>query len=266
MSGYRRPGTPADVERTLRQEAGFGCAKCGHPYIEYHHIVPFSEEEHFRAADMVALCGNCHPAVAGWGRDRQYEVKKNPHNAKSGIARGALEYDKRNLVFKVGGNWYENTPTILQFHDIPIISCHLEEGQAKISLNIMDDTGRIILSVKDNNIIFRINDLWDFEYRHNLATARYGARDVALKLDFRGQDATIEGKLWLGSQQALLRHDHTTLPGNNVFRGSRITNCGVGIQLGNPGVSPWAATKRNHLCPCGSGKRYKHCHGHPRIL
>lgn len=69
---YRRPPTPADVERKLRQEAGFGCARCGHPYIEYHHIIPYAEEPHFRAEDMIALCGNCHSAVSKLGRDRQY--------------------------------------------------------------------------------------------------------------------------------------------------------------------------------------------------
>jgi preprotein translocase subunit SecA len=25
--------------------------------------------------------------------------------------------------------------------------------------------------------------------------------------------------------------------------------------------NPWAKTPRNALCPCGSGKKYKHCHG-----
>jgi preprotein translocase subunit SecA len=25
--------------------------------------------------------------------------------------------------------------------------------------------------------------------------------------------------------------------------------------------STWAATPRNAQCPCGSGKKYKHCHG-----
>jgi preprotein translocase subunit SecA len=24
---------------------------------------------------------------------------------------------------------------------------------------------------------------------------------------------------------------------------------------------PWAGTPRNAPCPCGSGKKYKHCHG-----
>ena len=100
MNGYRRPATPAAVERQLRQEAGFGCAKCGHPYIEYHHIVPWCEEHHFRPSDMLALCGNCHPAVSNWGRDRQYDLKNNPHNIARGVATGALEYDKRDLLFK----------------------------------------------------------------------------------------------------------------------------------------------------------------------
>jgi len=27
------------------------------------------------------------------------------------------------------------------------------------------------------------------------------------------------------------------------------------------GGNPWAKTPRNSLCPCGSGKKFKHCHG-----
>jgi preprotein translocase subunit SecA len=26
-------------------------------------------------------------------------------------------------------------------------------------------------------------------------------------------------------------------------------------------ADPWSKTPRNALCPCGSGKKYKHCHG-----
>jgi preprotein translocase subunit SecA len=26
-------------------------------------------------------------------------------------------------------------------------------------------------------------------------------------------------------------------------------------------ASPWSRTPRNAPCPCGSGKKYKHCHG-----
>ena len=145
---------------------------------------------------------------------------------------GALEYDKRDLVFKVGGNWYENTPIILQFRDLPIISCLLDEGQAKVSLNLLDKNGNIILAVKENDVTFRVDDLWDFEYAHNFALARYGPRDIALRMDFRKSDAVIEGKIWLGDKQVKLGPNETELPGQNLFKGNRVSDCGVGIVIG----------------------------------
>lgn len=242
--GYRRPNTPSDVERQLRQEAGFGCARCGHPYIEYHHIIPIAEEQHFRPEDMVALCGNCHPAIEKLGRDRQYGIKNDPYNVRKGIAKGALEFDKRNLLFKVGGGWFEDTPIILRFFHIPIIGCSLQDGQAKVSLNLLDANCRPLLTVKDNEVCFRVDDLWDFEYAHNFAVARYGARDVALRLDFRHHEAIIEGKIWLGNIQAKLGPNETTLPGV-AMRGNKISRCGVGIQIGDPNL--------NRLSPTSSG-------------
>jgi preprotein translocase subunit SecA len=39
--------------------------------------------------------------------------------------------------------------------------------------------------------------------------------------------------------------------GGGAARGQR------SLQIG----SPWAKTPRNAPCPCGSGKKFKHCHG-----
>lgn len=227
------------VERALRQEAGFGCARCGHPYIEYHHIVPYAEEQHFRPQDMVALCGNCHPAVSRFGRDKQYKIKKSPYNAKRGLFRGALEYDKRDLIFKVGGNWFENVPVILRFRDTSIISCSIEDGQARVSLNFFDKDGTALLRVIKNEVVFRINDLWDFEYAHNLVVARYRPRDIALKIDFRRPEATIEGNIWLGGTRIKLGPNYSVMPQENNFIGCRIAGGNVGFQIGRP------------LVPCG---------------
>jgi preprotein translocase subunit SecA len=34
------------------------------------------------------------------------------------------------------------------------------------------------------------------------------------------------------------------------------------VQAANPAdPSTWGKVQRNALCPCGSGKKYKHCHG-----
>ena len=220
------------MERELRQEAGFGCAKCGHPYLEYHHIVPYAEEARFRPQDMIALCGNCHREVSTYRRDRQYELKNNPFNIYAGIARGTLGYDKRDLRFRVGGNWYENVPTILRYSNIPVIACSLQDGQANISLILFDDEGRQILSVDKNNIEFRVDDLWDFEHVPGMVVARYGPRQVALRIDFRADDAVIEGSIWLGGRRFELSPEQTTLPGQNRLRNCSFSHCAVGIQIG----------------------------------
>ena len=51
---------PPEVARHLRAEAGFGCAVCGCPILEYHHIIPWAERMHYEVEHMVALCRNHH--------------------------------------------------------------------------------------------------------------------------------------------------------------------------------------------------------------
>jgi len=38
-----------------------------------------------------------------------------------------------------------------------------------------------------------------------------------------------------------------------------LTRVAAGVDPNDP--TTWAATPRNAACPCGSGKKFKHCHG-----
>jgi hypothetical protein len=223
----RRQPSSANFDRRLASDVPSVGIRISSTTISFRSL----REQHFRPQDMVALCGNCHPSVANLGRDLQYAIKSNPHNVRNGQLRGALEYDKRDLVFKVGGNWYENVSVILQFSDLPIIACRIAEGQAQVSLNLLDRNGYVVLKVVENNIAFRVDDLWDFEYGYNVAVARYGSNDIALRLDFRKPEAVIEGKIWFRDRQVKLGPNETTLPGQNIFRGGKFVNAAVGIRL-----------------------------------
>jgi len=46
---------PVDIKRQLRQEANFGCCKCGVPILEYHHIKPYHDVKTHDANDMMVL-------------------------------------------------------------------------------------------------------------------------------------------------------------------------------------------------------------------
>jgi hypothetical protein len=165
---------------------------------------------------MVALCPTCHAWVAKLALSEQYAIKKDPYNVRTGIAEGALKYSKDNLTFKVGGNMYRNCPIILKFNSRPIIGCRLINGQAQISLDLLDQECHPIFAVRDNNIRFQIDDFWDFEYKHNWIALRHGKRDVALRIDLRKDPATIRAKIWLGKTQAHLRPSATTISTNGA--------------------------------------------------
>jgi hypothetical protein len=151
---------------------------------------------------------------------------------RDGVVRGALDFDKRDLTFAVGGNLFTNTPVILRYRQTPIISCIVQDGQAKVSLNLLGPEGQTMLSIVDNDVTFRIDDLWDFEFKHNVVTARYGPRDIALHIDLREQAAKIEGKVWLGSHQVTLSPSRTTLPRQSRVIGCQFGSLAVGIQVG----------------------------------
>lgn len=264
MSGYRRQATPKEVERSLRREAGFGCAKCGHPYIEYHHIVPFASDKHFRVEDMVAVCGNCHPEISGFGLGRQYRIKSNPFNISRGVFSGALSFDRAVLDFDIGNLRVINTPILLQAFDTPLISCRIDEGQVLVSMVFFDDELRPLLRIVDNEIEFRVDDIWDFEYKFNYVVVRCDARDTILKLDFRNAQAAIETRFNICGQGINISRRGLEYGGNKIFGGS-VSNCRTAVQLHSKNESIYSllGLRRNALCPCGSSLRVKACHGKP---
>lgn len=157
-------------------------------------------------------------------------MKASAKNVREGAFRGMLEYDKRELVFRIGSNWFENTPIILQYSNTPLISCRLHDGQALVSINLYDSGNQLVLEIRDSEVVFRLDDIWDFECRKNVAIARSGPREIALKMDFSHADATIEGSLWAGGQLVKLGPDHTSLFDHRI-KDNRMIDCCVGIQI-----------------------------------
>ena len=50
----------------LRKESNFGCAKCGEPYLTYHHFdPPWNEKHHANPEGMIALCAKHANAANG---------------------------------------------------------------------------------------------------------------------------------------------------------------------------------------------------------
>lgn len=201
MAAYNRPPLPSDVARQLRQEAGFGCAKCGHPYLEYHHIIPFSQEAHFRCEDMVALCGNCHVAVGKMEPKNQYRFKHEPHNLKTGMMKGSLIADAKSTIFYAGSMSFSNVKSIISRDEDDILSYKIIDDCLYVTVLILNEQNKPLLKIIDNEIQFRVNDAWDFQHSTNKAIMRHKKRNIACNIDLSSARPYIEANLWVGNDK-----------------------------------------------------------------
>jgi hypothetical protein len=60
--------------------------------MQYHHIVPYSVEPHFRPEDMIALCPNHHELAndGALSAEQQRAAKASPYNRQHGHVMGPL--------------------------------------------------------------------------------------------------------------------------------------------------------------------------------
>ncbi|MFB9330103.1 HNH endonuclease [Paenibacillus aurantiacus] len=196
-----RPRVPLPVARSLRQEAGFGCACCGNPFVEYHHIVPYAVDQHFREADMLALCPYCHHAanIGAMTEHTQREHKRNPYNLKNGRATGQLWVNQSVCTVKLGSLVFSNNGRILEINGEPIISIEAcEDGRVELSLTLYDEQDNLILQIVKNEWIHGDVGVWDFEYGFNKLTLRTKHRSIDLHIDASnpGSPIYIRADLW----------------------------------------------------------------------
>lgn len=186
-----RPDTPAKVARQLRQESLFGCALCGFPFVVYHHIVPWEEDEHFRPDDMVAVCPNCHARVHRMHRSRQYDIKRNPRNASRKSLWAEMEFSILSRKFMVGDVLIEGASDIVMFNDIPVLSWRIIDGRVLLDATLHSEDGTIALSVRENEVVLKKFSMWDFVFKFNYIKINNKRNSISWEIDLRKDPATF---------------------------------------------------------------------------
>lgn len=199
-----RPAPPAAVKRQLRQEAGFGCCFCGHPFLQYHHIVPWAEDAHFRPEDMMVVCGQCHHllTVGAIPDEDQRGAKENPRNIVDGLIKGRLYVTSKELTVMLGGGSATETPCLLEIKKKSIISVRLSplNGRVLISAEIQDSSGQAIANLIDNDWSMLPGAVWDFESYPLHATVRTGPGNIAFSVEARNDIVSMQGKWHISGQ------------------------------------------------------------------
>jgi hypothetical protein len=224
----RRP--PAAVRRELRQEVNFGCAICGAPILQYHHIVPYSEEEHHDPDRMVALCPNHHqqagPQGAAISRDRLYEHKESPANRT--ITDYEFYFDSGTPQITFGGMncILEDAEemVLLEVDYLPLVSMSYIDGILSFDCCLYNPSNELIAGVNENEWWADPRSVWDLQYQPNRFKVWHGPRDIGLEVtyDHDSDQISIRGNLYYNGEEIRATPSKINIGGNRIVGGAVI--------------------------------------------
>jgi len=268
---------PAGVERLLRQEACFGCTICGHPIFQYHHIAPYTEDDpHYRPEDMMVVCPNHHDpitqGVVSVAQQRQH--KANPFNCANGYATGMLtaanqeraELDIGESVRLIGAG------ALVEVDGECLLGLSVDlNGAIELSARLYDRDDRLLAEIDHDEWIAQAPFPWDINFDYRFLAIRSEPRQIHLELDARKTPMRLRGELWRRGCQVLLGDDGVRWSGGGGISDLSLDGFTIGVsssknevtlgKLKPLPVSPKIKLGRNETCWCGSGKKFKRCHG-----
>lgn len=269
-----RPNVPETVKRVLRTQAGYGCCICGLPIVQYHHIIPYHVEKHFRPEDMMCLCPNHHDEANNvMPVDEQRKWKLNPVNILKNRVNGLLRVNQSGCDIILGGHTLSSGQgSIVKIDGQQILGVRLTtNGALLLSLKIFDSDNNLIAEIIDNEWFSYVDLAWDLIFSYKKLKIRNAPRDIAIYIDTSKEPISIYGKLWKNKLLMLLDKKGIHIGEAHFIGNGKIIN-GVmdlssesgGIKIiGNPNnyyIEPSMKIGRNEKCWCGSGKKYKRCH------
>ena len=233
-----RRNIPGDVKRRLRQEAGFGCAACGFPVIEYHHIIPRAHEEHNRFEDMVALCPTHHDECTKGAmlEEDQRLWKRSPLNIARGYADGLMKVNQTYCAVACGSCLLVNDGTHVRIDGEPLLALSLSEGRVQLSLTLYDEQNEVLALVEDNEWVSGDPAIWDLEASYQRLTIPRAFGDVRLRLHVGREPMSLEAQLWHNGHVVDIRRDDIfvnskTAEAEGVSGSSLQGLCAVGMAL-----------------------------------
>lgn len=230
---------PADVRRQVRQEANFGCAICGCPVIEIHHIVPRSEEEHNDPERMIALCRNHHalagPQAEGITPDQLYEYKKDPYNSE--LVDYDFYFESETPLLEFAGCKCKlrnrNEMSVLTINEEDIVTMSYSNGVLQFSAKLYNQNDELVAEMDENEWTAYTDEVWDLTYNGNHFKIWHGKRDIGVEIEYDSDSdgLAMRGNFYKDGSLVRATPSKIVFPGNNRVIGGTFIDCGGALAL-----------------------------------
>ncbi len=227
MDAPARKTMPTAVARLLRQEAGFGCCKCGSP------IVPWSEDQHFRPEDMMVLCPLHHDQVTKGAMSlaEQRESKSKPYNIERGYVFGLLEVKQDYCAADLGTITVVGEGPFIRINGTDVLSLYMGPKNLEVSLKLYSETNELLVEIDRNEWVSGDPMPWDIEANWQTLVLREKARKISISLDARQIPLQLRGEFWHSRRKITVETDKILVHGRVSFGFAHLALVGGGIEV-----------------------------------
>lgn len=211
----------------------FGCAICGTPIIEIHHIIPWSEILAHIPSEMIALCPTHHYRADRQEYSKTYlrGLKQAPHNQI--MVSDEFSSQTQNVAVSVASNIFINTPRVLTVDDFDIVSITNQDKYPLLSVNLFDEFDNWIAVIEENQWYVDRRFIWDIRYVPKHLTLRCAPRNILLDLEIVDDTIFLKGTLFFNGFKIEAKQDDLFLGGKSQIqmRNCTFANNAVGCEI-----------------------------------
>lgn len=257
MGSEARAAIPSSVKRILRQEAGFGCCKCGLPIIQYHHILPWQVEQHYRPEDMMVLCPTHHDQATKGAlpEAEQRSLKADPFNIRMKRAKGFLEIKQDYCAADFGSVTVVNEGSFLIVDDVPLLGFDMGDKNLEISLKLYSQSDELLIEIERNEWVSGDPLPWDIEADWQTLTLRERQRKIALTINGKFIPLRVSGEFWKSGKRIRCNEAGLTIENSSVVIFQEIALVGLALQVRTENMSVTPSGNSDGGCIVSWGHR-----------
>ncbi len=226
-----RPPIPNEIKRNLRIESGFGCCRCGFPFIEYHHIIPYSEVFEHNPENMMTVCSRCHDIITSGviSQEEQKKMKTGPINRSNNNVNGEI-FLRRNTVTVGNSKFRCHGPLIVVDGEPIIIIKHDSDGNVLLTLSLYDKDNNLLVRIVENEWVVRPSDTWDLESSPKKIVLRQEPKKISLEIRLVDNDLKLIGQFWRNGHLVKMSNEGIIVGTNNSnFMVCEFSNCFIDV-------------------------------------
>ncbi len=217
------------IKREVRRRDGFGCIFCGKMLVEYHHIIPYSENPLHSIDNIVLLCRDHHADVTT-NRKSSADVIRARDRSYSSINGTFSKYrfePGQNLDVVISGSLFRFLPNhmganIILINDEVIFSITICNEIPLFTFKVHDWNNDTVIDVQENYVTV-LKKPWDIKISGNYLRGNFENRVEFLKIKIFESKIYFE-KLFLYYKGYLIYFINNSiylgLSDNNIMFGS----------------------------------------------